>query len=114
MNEDRFIQEKFGKKQPFKVPEGYFDAFAKGVMEQLPHESQTVPISAWRRWRIAAAVAVAACFSALLFNVGEASDNVPQSSVAMAQRAAYYDDLEEIADYAMMDVSDIYAYVSDY
>ena len=40
--EERFIEEKFGRRTPFKVPEGYFDDFASQLMQSLP-ESEDRP-----------------------------------------------------------------------
>ena len=36
MNEEKYIQEKVGNRNPFRVPEGYFDHFADQVMATLP------------------------------------------------------------------------------
>ena len=36
MNEEKYLEERMAKQNPFKVPEGYFDSFAEHVMQQLP------------------------------------------------------------------------------
>ena len=38
--EDKEIQERFGKENPFRVPEGYFDQLTERVMSQLPEREQ--------------------------------------------------------------------------
>ena len=115
MNEENFIQEKFGKKQPFRVPEGYFEHFAENVMAQLPDDgAKVIEIRPRMRWRVAVGVAVAACFCAVLFSVGKLwKDSSDESlsgaaSVMQAQNFANDDEFDDMVDYAMMDVSDIY------
>ena len=36
MNEEKYIEEKVGRRNPFTVPEGYFDTFADQLMASLP------------------------------------------------------------------------------
>ena len=115
MNEEILIQEKFGKKQPFTVPEGYFEHFAENVMEQLPDDgAKVIEMRPRNRWRVAVGVAVAACFCAVLFSVGKLwKDSSDESlsgtaSVMQAQNSANDDEFDDMVDYAMMDVSDIY------
>ena len=33
ISEEKFIAEKFGRREPFRVPDGYFDDFASQMME---------------------------------------------------------------------------------
>ncbi|MBR1468810.1 MAG: hypothetical protein IJ605_01660, partial [Prevotella sp.] len=78
------------------------------------------------RWRLAIGVAAAACLSLVLLNVGRSwmsspADTQPNTATVLPLHTAYYDDdddvderFEEFADYAMIDVDDIYAYVSEY
>lgn len=115
MNEEILIQEKFGKKQPFRVPEGYFEHFVENVMAQLPDEgAKVIEMRPRKRWRVAVGVAAAACFCAVLFSVGKLWKDSPDeslsgaASVMQAQNSANDDDFDDMVDYAMMDVSDIY------
>ena len=53
--EEKLFEQRFGKKQPFTVPDGYFDQLAERVMERLPEQQPaSVPqVSVghkWRRW----------------------------------------------------------------
>ena len=34
MEEQKYIEEKAGKRNPFRVPDGYFDNFAAQMMQQ--------------------------------------------------------------------------------
>ena len=36
MNEEKYIEEQVGRRNPFTVPEGYFDTFADQLMASLP------------------------------------------------------------------------------
>ena len=38
MKEDKDLLKKYGKKNPFTVPEGYFQDFSEKLMEQLPEK----------------------------------------------------------------------------
>ena len=51
MNEDKDLQKKYGKKNPFTVPENYFGDFAEKLMQQLPEKETAAPqtISLWDR-----------------------------------------------------------------
>ena len=42
MKEDKDLLKKYGKKNPFTVPEGYFQDFSEKLMEQLP-EKEVMP-----------------------------------------------------------------------
>lgn len=58
----------FSKKNPFKVPEGYFENFAERVIQKIESETQLAPkISMWKTWgnkiAIAASITVIAVFS---------------------------------------------------
>ena len=115
MNEEHFIQEKFGKKQPFTVPEGYFENFVENVMAQLPDDgAKVIEMRPRMRWRVAVGVAVAACFCAVLFSVGklwkDSSDESLSGTAAVmqVQYSTNDDEFDDMVDYAMMDVSDIY------
>ena len=44
MKEEELLRQVAGKKQPFKVPEGYFDSLSKRITETLP--ACEVPLTA--------------------------------------------------------------------
>ena len=120
MNEETQIEQKFGRQHPFRVPEGYFDTLEREVMARLPEdEGRVVALKPNRRWKIAAAVAVAAAFLVLLLNVNtvgtnlSAEGNASGIAAVYGQNSLYADDIDEMADYAMMDVGDMYCYVVD-
>ena len=113
MNEDAIIQEKFGKKQPFKVPANYFEHFADEMLAKLPDEgAKVVKLNARKPWKWAAGLAVAACFGGLVFYLGNSSgnsaDKVNSFAAMPSENTNIYDEFDDMVDYAMMDVSDIY------
>ena len=122
INEEIYLNSKLGKKNPFTVPEGYFEQLTAQVMERLPEKPQqqkkkTVVIKQLRPWLYAAAcVCVGVFIAALAFN----NDNEQvrkQMQMATAEQenveGYYYSDnyIDEEADYAMVDTQDIYAYL---
>lgn len=124
--EDQFIAEKFGRRTPFKVPEGYFDDFASRLMESLPpqeavspQEAPAIRVPMWRRarpWAAAAAGILVAVFSWQTFMLHGNRDTVQTAQPAKGDvsSAAAYSDWEAMADYTMLDTDDMYAYLEDF
>jgi hypothetical protein len=122
--EEEYIHSKFGKQQPFRVPEGYFDQFANQLMQQLPErEEPSAKVVRMRprfRWQRLASVAAAACLGVVLYNVANrslSSSSEQQLAAQVAtlqagQSAVSQSEFDQMADYAMIDVGDMYAYVS--
>lgn len=121
--EERYLKSRIGKQNPFRVPEGYFDSFAERMMENLPEqEARTVVMSRPHRSRVLRTVLYAAaclCLAVLgtviywhklsMQNVDSGSTTVAVHTTTNAD-AAYVD---AVADYTMMDNTDIYAYLSE-
>lgn len=126
--EEDFLKQKFGKTQPFRVPEGYFEALTSNVMAVLPvdadsddkvveERAKVVPMKS--RWRVVARVAAAACFCGVLLGVGALFVNRADNDASLyvsahSQHNSATSELDQMADYTMIDVGDMYAYVSDY
>lgn len=126
MNEADFLKNTFGKTNPFKVPEGYFENLEKRVMDRLPEvdtPSRTVAreIPLWRR--ISPYVAAAAFFGVmaggyLFYHDSNADAPLPVNKVsavsANVSSISHNDDynIDKAADYAMMDNEDFYAYLA--
>lgn len=137
INEEKKINEIFGKEKPFKVPEGYFDSLAEQVMAKIPmqgieplaepgeaeaqgNSARLMNLRLWQRLpirKIAAAVALAAMLGGgVLYQLQrEETKHSPlahQETPAMeSSRIADGDDaaFEQMADYTMMDSQDFYA-----
>mgnify|MGYP006988864860 CR=1 FL=1 len=128
-NEEVFIKEKMGSRNPFTVPEGYFDLLATQIIGKLPDEqpglsddvasedpgmakptpARVAVIRHLRPLLYAAACAVFAVFGVTIYLNKHLSDD--QLHLAQQQENAFYSDtyIDEAADYAMLDNDDIYA-----
>lgn len=126
------IKDKAGTRTPFTVPEGYFDSFARTFMNNLPATSQenvgaplvcasnaaakkTIHSSLFTLHlkRLAlAACALVAIFSVSVYLVN--SNPSPANAATLQQYSLSEEDyIDLVADYAMMDNSDIYACLSE-
>jgi len=112
MEEEKYVREKLGQKNPFCVPDGYFEQLTLNVMSQLPEEKATVVEMPKRRRWLRPLVAAAACAAVMMVGVtawqhrSDAQQTEQQTVVAQTQSDDYFDHL---ADYAMVDNEDIYA-----
>lgn len=124
--ESKFIERKFGKKQSFKVPEGYFDELSLRMAERIP-SMQEVDLNECAKTKssrhpiLRYVIAVAACTLAAFFsvyvymnNVGAKDEKQKQAWVQTELRSAQsYSAVDVAEDYAMVDNEDIYAYLAD-
>ena len=136
MNEEKKINDIFGKENHFKVPEGYFDNFAELMMAKIPEQeidspeitdknrqenkAKFVHLSLWRRLplrKIAAVLAVTAMLGGgVLYQLQQAEKkhHVMAHNEAPAIESSHVTDgddaaFEQMADYTMMDSQDFYA-----
>jgi len=127
-NED-YIKQLAGKDNPFSVPDGYFDTLASRLLSDLPDEqpshddtdSPAATIVAMPRRHglrvllyAAACLCIAVCGVSLYFAKLSPTGNAdkPTAAATHIQTATTESYEEEMADYAMMDNSDIYAYLA--
>ena len=96
MEEEKYISDKLGRRNPFTVPEGYFEQLTTKVMGPV-----------W--WAAAAVCALFVSTAAWLVIPGESQQN--QGHVAEVIQQSQPDDafFDEAADYMMLDNQDIYA-----
>ena len=110
MNEERYIKSRMGGKNPFQVPEGYFDRLTAKVMQQLPEQPKRSLMARLRPWMYAAACVVTVLFTATVYFYS--TDN-QQQAVATAGITTADSYIDDIADYVMADNNDIYACLTE-
>ncbi len=116
MKEEDKLLEKFGRKNPFNVPEGYFENFTNELMDKLP-EKEDVPelkITTWQR--IKPWIYMTAMFCGLMFsfkvltsNHEKDNSNSSENSLSLFSDA----ELEIIIDNSMVDDYTLYTYITD-
>jgi len=113
--EEQILKNRFGNENHFTVPDGYFEQFNARLMEQLPdREAHVVSLSAWKRLR--PAMMAAACAAGVLLSVGiyrHATTQETKAQLMVQTDGQYYYDLDEAADYMMLDNDDIYAMLTN-
>ena len=118
MKEDQFIRNLTeGKENPFRVPDGYFEAFNRRLAGKLEKPRKQHPTRKW--WSVAAAVAVAVVMGlTLLLNFSDSSQHGSTAgkmvAVATGTDEAQYSDeyVLELMDYAMMSNAEIEDYLT--
>lgn len=121
VKEDKYIENRFGKVQPFKAPQGYLDNFADQFMDQLPGTAaKTVKTqhAIWFRMRpamIAAASVLAVAMTATVYFAKPFAGQQEQVFTTDQQTESSMSDgsVEETAFYSMIDNGDIYAILAD-
>lgn len=115
MNEEKYIAEKVGKRNPFRVPEGYFDGFATQLMQSLPEQPQSSARSVRLRPLAVAAASVCVlvmCMAAYLLWPAPVSQDTARVHDAVYQVSGEAS-FEEAADYVMIDNQEIYACLAE-
>ena len=113
MNEEKYIEEQVGRRNPFTVPEGYFDTFADQLMASLP-ERQPRAKRVWLRpLRYAAAVVCVLAMGAMTWFALSSSPDVRQPIQAEAIQVPRDVAWDEAADYARIENSEIYRRLAD-
>lgn len=118
IKEEKKLLEKCGKKDPFTVPEGYFEGFTEKLMKQLPEKtSQEEPeIGTWQRirpWIYMTAMFCGLMLSVRLF-VGERTGNITTEMPETTNLSELPDEyIDPIVNQTMMDDYTLYQYLTD-
>lgn len=124
MREEDIIRKKFGKKEPFTVPENYFADFADRLMNELPEKNALVinkpaaKVRHLRYWLATAAVLCSVAVTGAWVYLRQASaSKTPVASVSVEhdlnvapETESVY--MEDMLDYALVDNSEIAMYLT--
>ena len=127
MMEEKYLIEKVGRENPFRVPEGYFDTLSSQIMAKIETEGveardikpgkEKRAKTVWLRPVLYAAASVCALFISVVAyqNYSEQGVAAPAQNVVANNQMMTDDYFDEAADYVMLDNQDIYACLtSDY
>ena len=126
-NEEKYLRQHLDTQNHFRVPDGYFDNFATQLMAKLPEaRQQEQPLRAVKSRTAKPSLVVSllrpVLFAAACLFVGVLSITIylnhgtdeTDPALAAAQEGVMNDAyFEEAASYAMLDNSDIYAYLAN-
>ncbi len=116
MKEEDTLLRKYAARNPFTVPEGYFDSFSRELMNRLPEKEpvRVKEVSIWKRfrpWMYAAAMFCGVLFSVkVLLNTSE--QELPLFTTAETEQFSD-EHLEVIMGKTMMDDYALYQYLTD-
>lgn len=118
MEKENNILRKAGTRNPFKVPEGYFEGFTQELMDRLP-EKEMIPEmqepTLWQRvkpWIYMTAMFCGIMLSVKIFVGNPSKDEFPAISQTEVENLPD-EDLEIIIDRIMMDDYTLYQYLTD-
>lgn len=119
MKEEDEITKKFGKDNPFTVPEGYFQNFTDEVMSKLPEKKEMPSKTKVRTWdRIRPWVYMTAMFigAFLITKIGSFhhQQNAPIAQTEVESEQQMTDEeISTIISNTMMDDYELYQYLTD-
>lgn len=108
-------------KNPFKVPDGYFDNLTANIMSSIPeiHEKTAKTPAIQNRFYttyLRPIISIAAVFSGLILGVGiyHSHSRHPANNISASNSEAVSNEtLEAFCDYARIESNDIYIYLSE-
>ena len=118
MNEEKNLIKTYGKKQSFKVPEGYFEHFAEDLMSKLPEKGIKGPdkITTWDRikpWVYMVAMFVGIIFTARILTNKGISENAQSVSTSVNYTELPDEYIDPIVNQTMMGDYELYEYLTD-
>lgn len=118
MREETLLNQSIGKKNPFVVPEGYFDDFEKRLLADMQLGVKPQRGAFVRRLRPAlwaACASAAAICGAVYMAVRPAAVKQADRTAATSSSYIQYNAdmaIDQASDFAMLDNGDFYSYVS--
>ena len=113
--EDKLLRE-IGTKNPFQVPDRYFEHFTQEIMEKLPEKEALLPLQELSLWqRIKPWIYMAAMFCGIMLSVRIFVGNPPdQFPITLSDAEILSDeDWEIIARQTFINDYDLYEFLTD-
>lgn len=105
---EKELEKKFGKQNPFTVPEGYFEMLNQEVMAKVRMtKKQKSAKTIWFK----AIAACAACVCVAVFVLSSLFNQNVNQDIAKAQISDTY--VDDAVEYAMLDNGDLYAMMEE-
>lgn len=119
MDEEKELRKKSGTKNPFKVPDGYFENLTQNIMEKLPDNSvEEESITLWNRvkpWLYMAAMFCGLIFGAkLLINKPLNEEIGTETAFNIEQDILPNMLIDPVSNQTMMDDYSLYKYLNDF
>ena len=115
INEEDYIRNKMGNKNPFTVPEGYFEQLTGDIMNKIPaqkeiEQQKPALIKRLRPLLYAAACVCIAVFGVVIYqNLDKQTNDTLQKNFSHNTREYNDTFIDDATDYAMFDNNEIYA-----
>lgn len=117
MEEENKILRKAGTKNPFTVPEGYFENFTQELMNNLPEKEPLLPISEPTLWqRVKPWVYMTAMFCGIMLSVKIFVDKPQQEEFPFSYiepENITDEEWEIISDRSMIDNYELYEFLTE-
>ncbi len=113
-SEEKYLESRIGKKNSFRVPEGYFENLTAQVIQHLPEQAgaKVVEMRPTIFEKLRPVLYVAACLAIAVFSLAiylDRVEDVSEQQVVVENTVSGDQYFEEVADYAMIDNYEIYA-----
>lgn len=122
MDKDYKLKQKYGKTNPFKVPDGYFEQLPNDIMKQIPNTQETArpaTINLWMKikpWVYMAAMFIGMSFTIRIFmgKFGMEKESTPPEHIPSCNVSELPDEyVDPIVNQTMMDDYQLYEYLTD-
>lgn len=117
MEEERNILKKVGTKNPFTVPEGYFENFTQELMSKLPEKDSYLPESEPALWqRVKPWIYMTAMFVGIMLSVRVFIGEPQKDDFPITQAEAEFltdEEWEIIASRTMINDYDLYEFLTE-
>lgn len=116
--EEKRILRKIGTKNPFTVPEGYFDSFPQELMEKLPEKEPLLSVSEPTLWqRVKPWIYMTAMFCGIMLSVrifvGEPPKQEEFPITYIEAESLSDEEWEIISDGSMIEDYELYNYLTE-